>query len=211
MAKTAQNKASEININLMPSKEPSGTAGAATHWALTVGRYLIIVTEIVAIAVFILSIKLATDKQTLKEDIQRLGNEISQQRDFENEFRLVQQRVNEIRRQRDTHFQNNLVVTEFLKLLPKGMVLETLVFDGSEISFSGEFDNPKQLQTLINAFSKSDKLVGLDISELESPSEKSERFTFSASGIVVQSNFEQAEEDAGGKEEESNDISQTRR
>jgi len=205
MATAAQRKASDININLMPSKKPSGTVGTTTHWALTIGRYLIIVTEIIAIAILILAIKLATDKETLREDIKRLRNSVSQQSDFETDFRLVQQQVNEIKSQRGSHFQNNLAVAEFLKLLPKGMTLETLVFEGAEISFSGEFDDPKQLQTMINAFSRSDKLVGLDISELESPSEKSERFSFSASGIVVQSSFEQEEEEA------NNVVSQARK
>jgi Tfp pilus assembly protein PilN len=201
MAKAAQKTTPEININLLPGDEPTGTLGTATHWALTVGRYLIIITEIIAIAIFILSIKLSTDKEGLREDIKSKGAQISAQKELETEFRLVQQRINEVKKQRDSHFQNNLVVADFLKLLPKGMVLETLKIEEQEISFSGSFKNPRQLQTLISAFSKSTKLVGLDISELESPSEKSKNYTFSAKALIVQTSFE--EEVAGA-------VSQTR-
>ncbi len=189
MVKAVQKAAPEININLMPSEEPSGTLGTATHWALTVGRYLIIITEIIAIAIFILSIKLSTDKQGLKEDIQYKSSQVSAQNVLETEFRLVQQRVNEIKKQRSDHFENNLVLTEFLKLLPKGMELKTLNIEEQEISFSGSFKTPKQLQTLISAFSESEKLVGLDISELESPSEQSKNYKFSAKSLIIQASF----------------------
>ena len=195
MAKAARKDTPEININLLPVKEPTGTLGAATHWALTAGRYLIIITEIIAIAIFILSIKLSTDKQGLKDDIQVLGDQISAQSELETEFRLVQQRINEIKTQRSAHFQNKLVVDQFLKLLPKGMKLETLKIEGAEISFSGSFNTPKQLQTLISTFQDSDKLVGLDISELDAPSEKSKNYTFSAKASIIQANF--SEEVAG--------------
>jgi hypothetical protein len=195
MVKAARKDTPEININLLPGEEPTGTLGTATHWALTAGRYLIIITEIVAIAIFILSIKLSTDKQGLKDDIQVLGDQVSAQSELETEFRLVQQRINEIKTQRSAHFQNNLVVAQFLKLLPKGMKLETLTIEEAEISFSGSFNTPKQLQTLISTFQGSDKLVGLDISELESPSEKSKNYTFSAKASIIQANF--SEEVAG--------------
>jgi predicted nucleic acid-binding protein len=191
MAKAAQKTTPELNINLLPGDEPSGTLGTATHWALTVGRYLIIITEIIAIAIFVLSIKLATDKQGLKEDIQSLGSRISAESKFETEFRLVQQRINEVKSQRNAHFQNNLAITDFLKLLPKGMTLQALKIGDQEISFDGSFKSPKQLQTLISAFSKSEKLVGLDIEELKSPSEKSKNYTFSAKALIVQASFEE--------------------
>jgi len=191
MAKPAQQDTPEININLMPGERPSGAARTATHWALTIGRYLIIFTEIVAIAIFALSIKLSADKQGLKGEIQTMGKQISAQSDFEQEFRFVQGRINEIKKRRDSHFLNNVVVAEFLQLLPKGMTLDTLKIEDKELSFSGSFDSPKQLQTLISTFSTSDKLVGLDISELNHPSEKSDHFTFSATAIINQASFEE--------------------
>ena len=189
MAKAAQNKTPEININLMPGEESSEKAGGAVHWALTVGRYLIIITEIVAIAIFVLSIKLSSDKQNLKENIKSLTGQVSVQKDFEREFRTVQQRINGVKVLKSAHFETNLVVNEFLKLLPQGLTLDSLKLDESEISFSGSFTSPQQLRTLIFAFSQSGKLVGLDISELNSPSEKNKAFTFSASAIINRTAF----------------------
>ena len=191
MAKAAQKEIPELNINLLPSRGPSGTLGTAVSWTLTIGRYLIILTEIIAISIFILNIKLSTDKQNLKENIQSLSGEVSAQSDFETEFRFVQQRINEIKTERTNHFPENLVTTEFLKLLPKDMKIDSLEIRSDEITFSGSFATPDQLQTLISSFSKSDqnKFVGLDIAELNSPSEKNPLYTFKAQAAVVQTSF----------------------
>ncbi|MDP2721089.1 MAG: hypothetical protein Q8O75_04065 [bacterium] len=196
MAKAAQNKTPEININLMPGEEPSGKAGGAVHWALTVGRYLIIITEIIAIAIFVLSIKFSSDKQNLKENIKSLTRQVSVQKDFEREFRTAQQRINGVKVLKSAHFENTFVVDEFLKLLPQGITLGSLKLDEAEISFSGSFTTPQQLRTLIYAFSQSEKLVGFDISELNSPSEKNKEFTFSASAVISRTAF--SEEGAAG-------------
>lgn len=191
MAKAAQKEIPELNINLLPSAGPSGTLGTAIGWTLTIGRYLIILTEIIAISIFILNIKFSTDKQSLKENIQSLSREVSAQSEFEGEFRFVQQRINEIKTQRDAHFPENLVITEFLKLLPQGMKIDSLEIKDDEVTFSGSFPTPDQLQTLVSSFAKSDqnKFIGLDIAELNSPSEKNPLYTFKAQVRLVPSNF----------------------
>ena len=189
MAKSASSSR-EININLMPGQEEfQDSVGSAIHWALTIGRYLVIFTEIVAIAIFILSIKLSADKQDLKESISNLTQQVSAQEDFEEEFRSVQDRINEVKDQRSSHFLNNKVLSEFLKLLPQGMTLETLELAENEISFSGSFATPKELQTLILTFSQSDTIVGLNISKLEHPNASSKRFEFSASAVIIPDSF----------------------
>lgn len=188
MAKAAQ-ETPEININLLPSAEPSGPLGTALHWTLTIGRYLIIFTEIVAISIFVLNIILSTQKQTLKEDIQGLSTKVANQAAFEKEFRSVQRQINEVKVTKDAHFPENLVTTEFLKLMPQGVVLDSLEVRSGEIAFSGSFPTPDQLQTLVSSFSESDKIVGLDIDELNSPSEKNSLYTFKAKAVVVESRF----------------------
>jgi len=189
MAKAALKDTPEININLLPSAGPSGTLGTAVHWTLTVGRYLIIITEIIAISIFVLNIILSTEKQTLKEDIQRLSGEVANQADFEREFRLVQRRINEVGAVKAAHFPENIVVTEFLKILPQGMALDSLEIGSGEVVFSGSFPTPDQLQTLVSSFSESERLVGLEIDELNSPSEKNPLYTFKARAVVVESKF----------------------
>jgi len=191
MVKAAQSKP-EINIDLMPGRqEPAGTTGTAVHWALTIGRFLVIGTEIIAIAIFALSVKLSADKQDLKESIKSLTSIVSAQEDFEKDFRTTQNRINEVRNKRLNHFLSNKLLSEFLGLLPTGMTLDSLDVKDGEMAFSGSFASPKELQTLISSFSKSEKIVGLNIIKLAHPTESSKEFKFSASAIIISSQFEE--------------------
>ncbi|OGY26614.1 MAG: hypothetical protein A2Z24_02225 [Candidatus Woykebacteria bacterium RBG_16_44_10] len=195
MARAAQSETSEININLMPSPGPSGTAGEVVRWILTIGRYLIIVTEIVALIIFFVGIKLSADKNDLKEQVENLKTSVSSDSNvaFEKEFREIQQKINEIKKQKTTHFPSNVVVAEFLKMLPQGMTLGSLEVKEDEVVFSGSFTSPSELQTLVAVFSESEKITGLDISDLNSPSEKNPLYTFTATANIVQSKLQQKE------------------
>jgi hypothetical protein len=194
MVKAAQKTSSEININLMPRMGPPGTFGTAIQWVLTTGRYLIIATEIIAIVIFVLGIKLSADKNDLKERIKNLSGQISSQNKFETEFRAVQKQINEIKREKTAHFPDNLVVDEFLKLLPQGITLKSLEIKEGKVVFSGEFSSPSQLQTLVASFSESKKITGLDITELNSPSEKNPVYSFTAKATIVQATIKKESE-----------------
>ncbi|OGY21292.1 MAG: hypothetical protein A2126_02480 [Candidatus Woykebacteria bacterium GWB1_45_5] len=195
MVRSAQPATPEININLMPAPRPSGTAGAAVQWVLTVGRYLIIFTEIVALAIFVLGIKLSADKNDLKEQVENLKVAVSSDSNvaFEKEFREIQQKINEIKKQRANHFPSSVVVTELLKMLPQGLSLNSLEIKEDEVVFSGSFTSPSELQTLVSVFSESEKITGLDISDLNSPSEKNPLYTFKATANIIQSKFKSKE------------------
>lgn len=193
MAKAAQKEDAGININLMPSQEVPGAVGGAIHWVLTIGRYLIIFTEIIALAIFILSIKLSTDKNNLKEDIQQLSSQVADKSSFEKDFRTTQQKINDIKTLKANRYPNYEILSEFLSLLPKGLTLKSLEITEGTISFSGEFTKPSELQTLVASFTSSDKITGLDISELKHPTDENPKYTFSASVLVIIDNFNKEE------------------
>jgi hypothetical protein len=191
MAKAAPKQPQDININLMPSKEAPEGAGGFLHWALTVGRVLIIVTEVVALVIFGLSILLTQQKNDLKEDIERLSAQVDQEAAFEKEFRNVQSRVNEVRRLRSSHFLQTNVVVEFQKLLPRGITLDKLIVDEDSITFGGRFSSPAELQALVLSFSSKDqnKIIGLNITDLNSPTDREPRYVFEAEALAVPASF----------------------
>jgi Tfp pilus assembly protein PilN len=194
MARSARkDQKQDININLIPQQEMEGALGQGVHWVLTVGRYLIIITEIIALAAFGISLKLTIDKNELNKRIEYAQEVVDSKQDFEKEFREVQNKISSVKKIRLEHFDNHLLITEFNKLLPKGISLTNLDINQTELSFSGSFPTAAQLHTLINSFNNSDKLVALDISELKSPSVDDPEFTFTASAIVNTSAFAESE------------------
>jgi len=190
MARAARKDQNQgININLIPQKEIGGALGETIHWVLTIGRYLIIGTEIVALATFGLSLKLTIDKNNLNKSIENAQQSIDDKSKFESEFREIQTKLNNISDLRNRHFKSYLAMEEFINLLPQGIQLTDLSLSQTEISFSGSFPRAAQLHTLINSFNRSGKLVSLEIDELNSPSTENPKFTFSAKTLVVGAAF----------------------
>ena len=198
MANTAQ-KSPDLNINLLPSEEPSAKTGEAIHWILTVGRYLIILTEIIALSTFLLGIYLSQQKNNLKNSIKTSQNTIEkfQTCDPKNEdsfcedrFLNIQGQINSINSIKSNHFETNKVLGEFLTLLPQQMKLENLVIEGSDISFKGKLLTEQELQTLINSFNSSRKITALDIIELSKDISKDPYLRVSATAIIVKGGFE---------------------
>ncbi len=189
MARAAQKNSQEININLIPREEISGQLGSTITWILTTGRYLIITAEIIALAAFLLSLKLNIDKNNLASNIKTNQGILDSKAAFEKEFDSVQTKIDDIKSLRAAHFSDNQVLTEFTKLLPQGTTLTTLEIDGTNLTFSGKFPTATQLVTLINSFNKSDKIVGLEISKLSSPAAKNPNFSFDAKALINQAAF----------------------
>lgn len=190
MAKSARKgQEQEININLMPQEESGGTWGATVEWVLGVGRYLIIGTQIIALIAFGLSLKLTIDKSTLATSIENAKSIIESKSEFEQEFREIQGKIVNIDSLRSQQFKSNALLKEFNSLLPKGINLTSLNISDSALSFSGEFPTAAQLHTLINSFNSSEKIVSLEISELNSPTEDVPQFTFDAKATVVTTSF----------------------
>ena len=106
-------KSPDLNINLLPSEGPSTTTGNAIHWILTIGRYLIILTEVVALSTFLLGIYLSQQKNNLKDSIksQQIAIEAFQTCDpkdeavfCEDSFLKVQDQINSIANIKSNHF-----------------------------------------------------------------------------------------------------------
>jgi hypothetical protein len=164
-----------LNIDLLPKEEIDVESNSFLHWLLTVGRYLVIFTEVVAIGTFLISIYFSKQKNDLRGNIHTTQAQIDRLQDCdqadesafcESRFRLIQEQVNQVASIRSGHLQTNKVIDEFLKLLPTNVVLEGFIINGTEITFSGTFPAEQQLQTMVESFGNSDKITALDITDL---------------------------------------------
>ncbi len=195
MPKAAQ-KPSDLNIDLLPNESPINSSNTAVHWSLTVGRYLIIATEVLALTIFLFGVWLSKEKNDLKNSIKYKQASVDQLQkcdqnkpdEFcEDRFRKVQDQINQTALIRNSQFEQNKVLTEFAHLLPIGLTLDSITSDGKLITFSGTFPDPQQLQTMINSFNSSKKITNLDITALSKESDVS--YKFSASTTINKAAF----------------------
>lgn len=202
MAKAAH-KTTEVNIDLLPKEDSSKTGKSLIHWVLTIGRYLIIVTEVVALATFVFGILLSKEKNDLKDSI---SSQVAQIKALQNcdandpnafcekRFLKVQTQLNQISTLRASQFADNKVISEFLKLLPTGITLETFAIEKNTISFTGSFPSERELQTLITSFNSSQTINNLDITNLT----KEDKLKFTATATVNQTAVSQAASNSSG-------------
>jgi hypothetical protein len=178
---------SGLNINLLPTDTIEVNSNSFLRWLLTIGRFVVILTEIVAVGTFLFSIYLSKEKNDLKTEIQ---DRESQAKVFqycdpqdptafcEERFLRVQSQIDQIATLRSTQVKQNKVVSELLSLLPSEVKLENLELDELKVTFTGTFPAEQQIQTLVESFSKSTKITELDITTLTK--EKDFKFTATA-------------------------------
>ncbi len=183
-----------LNINLLPQETIEVEKNSLLRWVLTIGRYLVIFTEVVAIGTFVFSIYLSTQKNNLRDSISQSEQQVrafqscdtTDKTAFcEDRFLRIQSQVNQISALRASQVQQNEVIAELFKLLPTNLKLKTLTIDGVNLSFSGTFPAEQQLQTLVDSFNKSEKITQLDLTSLT----KGTIFEFTATAYINQVYF----------------------
>jgi Tfp pilus assembly protein PilN len=112
---TAPTSNRPIAINLLSQDEFSQSAvGRVMLWALSIGRYVVVFTELIVIMSFLSRFKLDRDLTNLNEDINRQKAIILSYGNLENDFRFAQAQLELVR-----STQNQLPPTDILALLSK--------------------------------------------------------------------------------------------
>ncbi len=183
MAKTAHTL-QNLDINLIPTSDGQGSAAILVHWLLGVGRTLVIVTEIVALVIFALSVKFTIDKNNLKESIVDKKAIIDTKASSENLFRNYQAKVERIGDLLDSHSNSYSFYADLLTLLPSDALLDEIKLEGGKLTISGSLPNPGSLQTLISSLNSSQKFQELDITNLSVPTSAQPFYLFTASATL---------------------------
>lgn len=120
----------QVNINLLVrEKEEETFSGQLLSWALTYGRYIIILIQIVVLTVFFLRFKLDRDHTDLKELVEQKQSLVQSITDLETEIRRVQKRLNDI----DILIADQTIPLKLLTYLQKNTPLGTTY---TQISYS---------------------------------------------------------------------------
>lgn len=154
-------------INLLLREEWEKTsAGRLTKWALTIGRYIVIVTELMVIIAFISRFKLDRDLTNLYEEIEIKQARIKSMQEFEEEFRLVQGRLITIKELEQKKTSPIKIVANFVSLVPLNVILSDLNFDQDQLAINGYAFSESGLATLINNLKQSPYFTNIRIEDI---------------------------------------------
>lgn len=161
--------ASKSTIEFVPQEEWEKTSfGKFLKWVLTVGRYIIIVTELVVVVAFLSRFKLDRDLTDLNEKIKQQQAIINASSQFEKKFRFLQKRLSTIEGLRRTQLETGQVLTELANLIPINVSLSNFVVAGKEVSLIATALSEEGLATFLKNLKNSPKFDKLTISSLKS-------------------------------------------
>lgn len=129
-------------VNLLSEDELSGgNQGKFIQWALTWGRRIVVLTELVVILAFLSRFWLDTTVANLADTIEQKRAVVLSLADFEQKYRAVLNLVGEAQK-----IENGTpvlaVYDQTTALIPNGVVLEQMNVNGAKVSFNGTCTEP---------------------------------------------------------------------
>lgn len=156
------------NVNLIP-KDPFFTTpiGKVLKWALSVGRYIVVFTELIVIFSFLTRFSLDRQVTDLNETIARKRTIIESYGTLEDDVTRVQAILQEYDQ---IAAQENIteVFPEMSRIVPSDVVLTEFVIRPGQVSFSGLVTSQNSLNALISNIQLSQRFFNVSVDRIES-------------------------------------------
>lgn len=156
-------------INLLPKDEfEASFVGRLLKWAMTIGRYIVIGTELVVIGSFLA--RFSFDKQVtdLNEAISAKQAVVASYGDFENEARSVQSRLNMIADLEKRQLRIQDTIEHISSFTPMDVIFSNIQISNSEIMITGAAYSEAGFRTLLNEIRNDLRIENVDIERVAS-------------------------------------------
>lgn len=171
-------KPADVRLNLLP-KDPflSTPIGKLLQWALSVGRYLVIFTELIVVLSF-------ATRFSLDRRVTDLNGAILQKRSIIESYGDLEKQVREVQKKIETYQQieqqQNLAdaFPALSEITPQDILLEELNIQPGSVLFSGTARSNTSLNLLINNVQLSDKFSDVVVEKIETGTNKDPGFHF---------------------------------
>lgn len=169
------------NINFVGGDELlEKPGGKLVRWALTTGKAVIVLTELVVVVSFISRFKLDSDIADLNEQIKRKQTIITASSEFESRFKAFSLRVNAASSVLKSSNPETLL-SEAKKLIPEGVTISNLSITTTTLSIEGVTAGEQSLAVLSSNFKNSPKFTGVTlgkVTKIESLKTSSDNIAF---------------------------------
>lgn len=169
-------------MNLLPPSEfELSFWGRFLKWAVTTGRYIIILTELVVILAFLSRFKLDEDLRNVNEQIETQVNYLESEQPQLQEFLRVQKRITLL----DKSIAARVEVTKMMDYLnsrtPAEVKVNQMAIAKNEITVSATTLSEVALGEMMTTMSHDGIWKSLDLSQVISDANSGIRFTLTAS------------------------------
>lgn len=156
----------QINLLQKDTFEES-TTGKLLKWATTMGRWIVVFTNLVVILAFFSRFYFDTKLANLYDEIKQSQAIIEATSDFEESFRLLQKRLDLIKTLISPKFESENRARYITSLLPHDVSLSNFSISKNEVNLSGVALSKFGISTLLNSLLSSPQISKINISQLE--------------------------------------------
>ncbi|MBM3205588.1 PilN domain-containing protein [Candidatus Shapirobacteria bacterium] len=176
----APTTAIKTTIEFIPQEEWEKTSfGHFLKWLLGVGRWIVIVTELVVIIAFLSRFKLDRDLTDLHESVKQKQTIIIASSDFEKEWRFLQKRLTTIDGLKKSQLQADQILTIFSQVTPAGIQLSNFAVVDKKISFTASADSETTFAVFLKNLKGLDQITNLAIDKVSISEEQFGKVIFS--------------------------------
>ena len=169
-------------VNLLPKTAwETSFWGRFFKWALTAGRYIVILTELVVIAAFLSRFKLDRDYSDLGDRISGKKAVLTSMAETEKKFRLAQERLVESGKILENQQKVMEELDKLTAKIPPGVTLTNLAISKKEISVTGIADNDGGVGVFLSRLAADKSWKKVNVAGLEAREQAGVRFSFKIS------------------------------
>lgn len=162
---------------LPPSEFELSFWGKFLRWAVSTGRYIIILTELVVICAFLSRFKLDNDISTLNSEIEGKKNVLESNSAVEKEFRLTQAKAQAVADVWQARPAQTAVLEEITKSIPEEIKLESLNTNKKSVTITAKTISESALGKLLIILNQSTRWKGVTLTQITADTVKGIQFT----------------------------------
>lgn len=157
-----------IHINLLPgATEFEKTKWIKfLRWALSLGRYIVVFTELIVIIAFLMRFKLDRDLTDLHESIEQKKAIVASASSLETKFKSLQTRLTTIELVTKDQIPFNILLTELAGITPVDVSISQLSYTRTTLTLSGVSLSEAGLATLIYQLRNSPRYTDISLTNI---------------------------------------------
>jgi len=176
----------KTEIEFLPQEDwEKGTLGKILKWTLTVGRHIVIFTELVVILAFLSRFKLDRDLTDLGEKIKQQQAIITSWSNFEKEFRFLNKRLQTIEEFRKNQLESGEILEEMASLIPLDIVISDFSVSNKQLSLSANALSEGSLSVFLRNLKNSSKFKNISLTQISLSPEKEIGIKFQIKGELA--------------------------
>lgn len=154
------------SINLL-KKERKPILDTFLHWALTIGRLVVMLTEIIALTTFLYRFSLDRQIVDLHDKIKQKQTIVSLLKSDENTYRNLQNRLALITKFQDSSSETVQLLQNITSLTPQDIIINTLTVSDKDIKITANTRTLSSLTSFIKDLKSYKKVNSISLDMIE--------------------------------------------